>query len=185
MPYSITRSQWVKPCSICLVHIPIASLYSNICKWLCMSYLYDVYALWIFVQCLWDMVHVIFRPGRCGCNLKWVIFKFISRIDSLSIFCKTDISWIHVSQDLTDDKSALAQAMAWCHQATSHYWSHCLPRSLSLYAVTRPQWVNIHSVFKLFWSGAQNVIQLYDNTTDKVLNFFNSVFFLHWMTPGL
>ena len=43
--------------------------------------------------------------------------------------------------DLTDDKSLLVQVMAWCRQATSHYLSQCWPRSLSLYGITRPQWV--------------------------------------------
>ena len=42
----------------------------------------------------------------------------------------------------TDDKSTLAQVMAWCRQAPSHYLSQCWPRSLSPYGVTRPQWVN-------------------------------------------
>ena len=32
--------------------------------------------------------------------------------------------------------------MAWCRQATSHYLNQCWPRSLPLYNVTRPQWVN-------------------------------------------
>ena len=36
----------------------------------------------------------------------------------------------------------MVQAMAWC-QATSHYTSQCLPRSLAPYGVTRPQWVNL------------------------------------------
>ena len=44
--------------------------------------------------------------------------------------------------DLTDDKSILAQVMAWCHQATCHYLSQCWPRSLSPYGVTRSEWVN-------------------------------------------
>ena len=44
-------------------------------------------------------------------------------------------------RDLTDDKSSLIQVMAWCHQATRHYLSHCWPRSMSPYGVTRPQWV--------------------------------------------
>ena len=44
--------------------------------------------------------------------------------------------------DLTDDKSTLVQVMAWCRQATSHYLSQCWPRSMTLYGITRPQWVN-------------------------------------------
>ena len=45
--------------------------------------------------------------------------------------------------DFTDDKSALVQVMAWCHQATSHYLSQCWPRFLLPYGVTRPRWVNL------------------------------------------
>ena len=33
--------------------------------------------------------------------------------------------------DLTDDKSALVQVMAWCREATSHYLRQCWPRSMS------------------------------------------------------
>ena len=43
--------------------------------------------------------------------------------------------------DLSDDKSTLVQVMAWCHQATSHYLSHCWPRSVLPYGITRSQWV--------------------------------------------
>ena len=48
--------------------------------------------------------------------------------------------------DLTDDKSALVQVMAWCRQATSHYLSQCWPRSMASNGVTRPQWVNAYSM---------------------------------------
>ena len=41
-----------------------------------------------------------------------------------------------------DDKSTLAQVMAWCLQATSHHMSQCRLSSLSPYGVGRPQWVN-------------------------------------------
>ena len=42
-----------------------------------------------------------------------------------------------------DDKSTFLQVMAWCWclQATSHYLSHCWPRSMLSYGVTGPQWV--------------------------------------------
>ena len=43
-------------------------------------------------------------------------------------------------QDLTV-KSTLAQVMAWCRQATSHYLNQCWLSLLSPYSVTRPQWV--------------------------------------------
>ena len=38
-----------------------------------------------------------------------------------------------------DDKSTLVQAMAWCHQVTSHYLSQYWPRSRWPCGVTRPQ----------------------------------------------
>ena len=44
--------------------------------------------------------------------------------------------------DLTDGKSTLAQVMACCRTALSHYLSQCWPSSLLPYGVTRPQWVN-------------------------------------------
>ena len=44
-------------------------------------------------------------------------------------------------QDPADDKSKLVQVMAWCRQATIHYWSQFWPRSKFPNGVTRPQWV--------------------------------------------
>ena len=55
------------------------------------------------------------------------------------ISCETAVGWI--SLDLSDDKSILAQVMAWCRQATSHYLSQCWPRPMSPFGATRPQWV--------------------------------------------
>ena len=45
-------------------------------------------------------------------------------------------------QDLTDDKSTLVQVMVGYHQATSHYFNQCWPRSPTPCGVTRPHWVN-------------------------------------------
>ena len=45
-------------------------------------------------------------------------------------------------EDLTDDKSTLAQVMAWCRQASRHYLNQCWPRAPMPYGITRPQWVN-------------------------------------------
>ena len=59
---------------------------------------------------------------------------------------RLQLTW---SQVLTNDKSTLAQVMAWCHQATSHYLSQCWPRSVLPYDVTRPQWVKSIVVLKL------------------------------------
>ena len=63
-------------------------------------------------------------------------------IDCEGIFWEIVFRWM--SLDITDDKSALVQVMAWCRQAKSHYLSQCWPRSMSSYSVTRPQWVNMY-----------------------------------------
>ena len=89
-----------------------------------------IYARW------WPSFPHILAPGRCGCYHKLVIFKLISRID---------ISWafsMKLSQVFTNNQSILAQIMAWCCQATSHYRSQCWPRSMSPYYITRLQWGN-------------------------------------------
>ena len=72
----------------------------------------------------WCLVNSLV-PGRSGCNLKQVIFKLISRIDTLSISCEIDTGprWWLFNID---------QVMAWCHQATSHHLSQCCPRSMSV-----------------------------------------------------
>ena len=66
--------------------------------------------------------------------------KLIWMIHILSISCGIALRW--TLQDLTDDKSALVQVLAWCHQAPSHYLSQRWPRYMSPYGITRPQWVN-------------------------------------------
>ena len=80
-------------------------------------------------------------PGKFEWNFRPVIiFKEILMIDGWGISCEIALIWM--SLDFTDDQSTLVQAMAWCHQATSHYLSRCWPRSLLPYGITRPQWVN-------------------------------------------
>ena len=78
-------------------------------------------------------------PGAFEWNFRYVIFKWILVIDGWGISCEITLIWI--SLDFTDDQSTLVQVMAWYCQATSHYLSQCWPRSLSPYAVTRPEWV--------------------------------------------
>ena len=80
-------------------------------------------------------------PGRSGCDSKNGIFNFVLLIGIFRSSHNNALRWM--PQDLTDDKSTLAQVMAWCHQATSHYLSQCWLSSLSPYGVTRPQWVNV------------------------------------------
>ena len=78
-------------------------------------------------------------PGRCGCNLKSVIFRLISRIDIQSISSGIALKWM--PWDFTDDGSTLVQVMARCRQATSHYQSQSWLKPMLSYGVTRPQWV--------------------------------------------
>ena len=78
-------------------------------------------------------------PKRCGSTFTRVYFKLILWIDILSIPSKIGLRW--VPQNLADEKSPLAQVMAWCHQSTSHYLIQCWPRSIMPYGVTRLQWV--------------------------------------------
>ena len=65
-------------------------------------------------------------PGRFQRNLRKVSFMLVLVIDGRSISCKFVLTWMPM--DLTDDKLTLAQLMAWCRQAPSHYLSQCWPR---------------------------------------------------------
>ena len=89
-------------------------------------------------------------PGKFYWNFRHVIFKQILVIGGWSSSCEIALIWM--SLDFTDDQSTLVQVMAWCRQATSHYLSQCLPRSLSSYGVTRPQWVNAKDVTDVQWT---------------------------------
>ena len=60
-------------------------------------------------------------------------------IKSMSSYCGTAIRWI--PQNTFDGKSTLLPVMAWYYQATSHYLIQCWHRSVSLYGITRPQWI--------------------------------------------
>ena len=77
--------------------------------------------------------------GRSLCDFKNVIFNLALLIGIFKSSYDNVLRW--KPQDLTDDKSALVQVMAWCRQATSHYLSQCWLRSPMPYGVTRPQWV--------------------------------------------
>ena len=78
-------------------------------------------------------------PGKFESNFRYLILQIISVIDGWGISCELALRWM--SLDLNDDQSTLAQIMAWCRQATSHYLSQCWARSLSPYGITRPQCV--------------------------------------------
>ena len=50
------------------------------------------------------------------------------------------IALVRMPQNFFDDKLTLVQVMPWYCQATSHYLIQCLPKSMSKYGITRPQW---------------------------------------------
>ena len=66
-------------------------------------------------------------PWEFEWNFIYVISIWILRIDGWGISCEIALIWM--SLDFTDDQSTLVQVMAWCHQATSHFFKQCLPRS--------------------------------------------------------
>ena len=76
-------------------------------------------------------------PGRYEYDSKNVIFNFDLLIGIFRSSYDNALRWM--PQDLTDDKSALVQVIAWCHQATSYYLNQCWLSSLSPYGVPRPQ----------------------------------------------
>ena len=78
-------------------------------------------------------------PGGPRCHFKTAIFNLVLLIGIFTSSKDNALRWMPC--DLTDDKSALVQVMAWCRQATSHYLSQCWPIPLSPYGVTKPQWV--------------------------------------------
>ena len=85
--------------------------------------------------------------GRFQSKYMYVIFKLILMHGGWGISYEIALRWIPLDlgdklTDLIDDKSALVQVMAWCHQAPSHYLSQCWPRSTSPNGIIKPQWVN-------------------------------------------
>ena len=71
--------------------------------------------------------------GDSEWNLRQVIFNISSVIDRWDISCENALRWMLV--DLTVGTSILVQVMVWRRRATSHYPSHCWPRSMSPYDV--------------------------------------------------
>ena len=64
--------------------------------------------------------------GRCGRNLNSVTSQHMLWNKSMGT-CEIALRWM--PENTFHDKSSLVQIMVWCHQATSHYLSHCWPRS--------------------------------------------------------
>ena len=62
-------------------------------------------------------------PWRAGNNFKSIIFKLIIQNSCLGTHCEIALMWM--PQNSFDDKSALAQVIAWVHQVTNHYLGQC------------------------------------------------------------
>ena len=60
--------------------------------------------------------------------------------------------------DLTDDKSTLFQATAWCPLTTSHYLRQCCLRSILPHDITRLQWVNKYNVNRMINYACLNLL---------------------------
>ena len=54
---------------------------------------------------------------------KPVLSLSLDLIDGWGISCEITLRWM--SLDVSDEKSALVQVVAWCHEATSHHLSRC------------------------------------------------------------
>ena len=70
-------------------------------------------------------------PGSCHSNLTCIIFKLIMQNTCSILGTCHEIDQRWMSQNSTNEKSMLAQVMAWCHQATNHYLSECCPRFMA------------------------------------------------------
>ena len=86
-------------------------------------------------------------PSRCGNDFKSMISRYILQVTSMKTSCETALR--RIPQNTFDNKSTLVQVMTWFPQATNHYLSQCWPRSMSPYAITRPQWITSQ-----WWSSA-------------------------------
>ena len=99
---------------------------------------------------------------KCGGDFRIFVW-FILWIDILSISCEIGLGW--VAQNLIGYKSTLVLVMAWCWQAKSHHLSHCWLSSVSLYGITKPQWVKCGCDFQDFCGRSVS----YDGVTVKTL----------------
>ena len=124
-------------------------------------------------------------PGRCGCNVELAIFKIVSEVNILSIFCENALRWM--PQDLIDDQLTGFQVMAWCHQAPSHYLIKCWYSAMSQYDFTKPQCINTtcltthmnaNKIMNNVWFS--KTILRENNSPNHLFNFhFNAIWNIH------
>ena len=87
----------------------------------------------------WPPTIITLDHERCGNNFKSIIFKLIIQNSSLATHCEIVPRWMQ--WDIANEKSTLVRVMVWCRQAPSHYLRQWWPGSMSLFGLTRPQWV--------------------------------------------
>ena len=94
-------------------------------------------------------------------------------VSLLTYICLTRPQWVNdlrwLLQNLTDVKSTLVQEMAWCHQATSHYWNQCWPRQIFYHMsllghneLTHWDWDKIDAILKTPFSNAFSWLKMYE-----------------------
>ena len=97
--------------------------------------------IFLGIYCRWQIIWMGDRIRPWKIWMKFLKRNFHANLidDGWGILGEIALRWM--SLDLTLDKSTLVEVMVCCHQATSHYLSQCLCGSMSLYSVTRPQWM--------------------------------------------
>ena len=117
-------------------------------------------------------------PERCDSDLKCVISDHILQIKLISNVCDITLRWM--PWNTSDYKSRFVLVMAWCHQTTSHYLSHCW---LSQYAtMSQMKWlktykyngVNGRHRFDSISTHSRLVLRLFFDISPWKLNFINS-----------
>ena len=120
-----TSHIFLRHCSSVEDYVPVDAIYWHpVFKWVAL--------IWLFNSLV---------PGRCRCDIKFVIFKLISRIVILSISCEIALRWM--SLEFTNEQSTLVQVMAWCRPATSHYLNQCWPSSMASLGHNGLKWLGI------------------------------------------
>ena len=97
---------------LCLMHMNIHILL------LLHAYCFDLYDIHCYIM-FTSVTRLLFMftfnslvPGRCGSYFKSIHFRLVIQNDSLGSGCHSALRWM--SQNLTNEKSALVQVMAWC-----------------------------------------------------------------------
>ena len=87
----------------------------------------------------WNYCH-IFQGPMSFKNLIFFFFYLATICKLIFASLRLLVNCMSVHFNTLDDKSPLVEVMTWCCQAKSHCW----PRSMSPYGVSRPQWGNFY-----------------------------------------